>query len=47
MLIAVADRDIIDPELRLIAAVRQVCRWHGGPGAPSDRLTNCSTNATS
>jgi hypothetical protein len=32
MLIAVRDRDVIDSELRLNAAVRQVCRWHSGLG---------------
>jgi hypothetical protein len=32
ILIAVRDRYVIDSKLRLIAAVRQVCRWHGGSG---------------
>jgi hypothetical protein len=29
----VRDRETIDSELRLLAAVRRVCRDHGGPAA--------------
>ena len=49
----VRDRETIDSELRLLAAVRRVCRDHGGPGAtigPVDELLDerlahrCRTN---
>jgi hypothetical protein len=42
----VRDRETIDSELRLLAAVRRVCREHGG--TPSiGPVANCWTSAAS
>jgi hypothetical protein len=47
MLIAVRDRDVIDSELRLIAACARFEVGTAGQAPPSGWLTNCWTNATS